>query len=122
MTTRNRIIGGLPIRCLLTLGALALAISGCPIGSGGHPVTPEQQAAIVKGKTTTTQVLQELGEPDQRLDLGNGKEQLSYISEKYTSYAVTSSAEGTEFWIVVKNGVVEDFGQRPTTKKPNYLR
>lgn len=102
--------------------ALVLSLTGCPMGTYGSKVSPEQKAAIVKGRTSRADLLRELGNPDQTIDLGNGKEQLSYISEKITSYAVTSSSEGTEFWVVLKDGIVQDFGERPTTKQPSYLK
>lgn len=30
--------------------------------------------------------------------------------------------KNTEFWIIIKNGVVQDFGDRETTKEPNYFK
>jgi len=106
----------------LAAAAVLCVLAGCSAGTYGSTVTPEQRAAIVKGQTTKTDLLRELGNPDQTIDLGDGKEQLSYISETYTTYGVSASATGTEFWVVLTNGVVEDFGERPTTKQPSYLK
>jgi hypothetical protein len=105
---------------LILVGLLLLP--GCPAGTYGSKISAEQKAAIVKGKTTKVDLLRELGNPDQTIDVGGGKEQLSYIKEKYTTYGVTASSENTEFWILLSNGVVTDFGERPTTKSTNYMK
>jgi hypothetical protein len=107
------------------LSTLAILGSACgmygPRTYGG--VTPEQRASIVKGKTTKTELLREVGDPDQRIDLGGGKEQLSYISDTYdvAPFIGETSSGHKDFWIVLdKSGVVEDFGERPTTKSHKY--
>jgi hypothetical protein len=102
-----------------TLGAV---LAGCFLygGTYGSNITAEQKAAIAKGKTTKVDLLKELGNPDQTVDLGGGKEQLSYIRETISGFG--TSSQNTETWIVLNNGVVEDFGERPTTKNPSYLK
>jgi hypothetical protein len=67
-------------------------VSGCSVGTYGSKVSAEQKAAIVKGQTTKVDLLCELGNPDQKIDLGGGKEQFSYIKEKYTSTGFTASS------------------------------
>ncbi len=106
----------------VVLVLVGLLLPGCPAGTYGSKISAEQRAAIVKGKTTKVDLLRELGNPDQTIDLGGGKEQFSYIREKYTTYGVTASSENTEFWILLSNGVVNDFGERPTTKSTNYMK
>lgn len=109
--------------------AIAVCAAGCAsIGGDFGSVIPEgQKAAIVIGATTKTQILQELGNPDQKIDLGDGKEQFSYIKETIQSKAVlmsiNSKSNYTEFWIVFNAaGVVTDKGERPTTKQPKYFK
>ena len=68
----------LSITILTIAGALAMIVSACgPMVYGG--VKPEQLARIQKGKTTKTDLLRELGAPDQQIDLGSGREEVSYI-------------------------------------------
>ncbi|MBU3933112.1 MAG: hypothetical protein KKH11_00390 [Candidatus Omnitrophica bacterium] len=111
---------------LVIIGVLFM--SGCATVGGdyGSVVTEGQKAAIVKGKTTKTDILRELGNPDQKIDLGGGKEQFSYIKETIKStgviFSLTTSSQRTEFWIIFTNGVVSDFGERPTTKAPTYFK
>ena len=99
----------------------------------GAVVSDEQKATIKKGKTTRVQVLQELGNPSQEIDLGKGKVQFSYV-QATTTWGLFSSIKHpfgrdpsdvmkyTEFWIIFKNNVVEDFGEKPTNKRPQYFR
>jgi len=101
---------------------LVLLLSGCPAGTFGSIVTPEQKASIIKGQTTKVDILKELGNPDQAIDLGDGKEQLSYISSAVKTSLIAASSTNTEFWVVLNKGVVEDLGERPTTKEPNYMK
>lgn len=107
---------------MLSAFACIALLSGCAAGTFGSVVTPEQKASIIKGQTTKVDLLQEMGNPDQTIDLGDGKEQVSYISSAITSTGFSSSNTNTEFWVVLNKGVVEDFGERPTTKEPNYMK
>jgi hypothetical protein len=104
----------------IALVAVASMMSGCPAGSFGG-VKESQRATIVKGTTTKTDLLRELGTPDQVIDLGGGREELSYIEETYTTYGVWAKSENTESWFIVNKDVVEDFGTRPTTKSHKYF-
>ena len=103
-------------------------IFGCTrSGEFGSIISDAQKASLIKGKTTKTEVLNEFGNPDQKIDLGNGMEQFSYIKESYKAtnalVAESSTSTFTEFWIVFdSNGVVKNFGERPTTKQPNYFK
>jgi hypothetical protein len=115
---------------LLLAGMTVLAMGGCISTGGdfGSVVTQGQKEAIVAGKTTRTEILRELGNPDQKIDLGNGKAQFSYIKEKVrTKGAILIPASETtsqyeEFWIVFDKDVVAEKGERPTTKTPNYFK
>jgi hypothetical protein len=108
----------------------AIVFAGCVNMSNdyGSVVTQGQKDAIVKGKTTKTEVLQQLGNPDQKIDLGNNKEQFSYIKENVgtkTSLIIPTgsvTSRYTEYWIVFENDIVTDTGERPTTKQPNYFK
>jgi len=95
-------------------------LAACPAGTYGG-LTAEQKASIVRGKTTRVELLREVGTPDQSIDLGGGKEELSYVREKYTTYGVHATSENTEFWITLDKGVVQDFGERPTTKSKKWF-
>jgi len=95
-------------------------------GEFGSVVTRGQKESIIIGQTTKTQILRELGNPDQTIDLGNNMEQLSYIKERVESKGgasgVVTTSTYTEFWIILENGIVIDKGERPTTKQPNYFK
>jgi hypothetical protein len=97
-------------------------LAACSAGVTGSVVSPERQAAIIKGKTTKAEILRDLGNPDQKIDLGGGKEQFSYIRQEWGYGLIRASEKRMEFWIVFKSGVVEDFGDRPTDKVPNYFQ
>lgn len=111
---------------------IAMCAAGCAMstnmgGDYGSVIPEGQKAAIVAGTTTKTQILQELGTPDQRIDLGEGKEQFSYIKETIqtsgTMFNISTKSNFTEFWIVFNGaGVVTDKGERPTTKQPKYFK
>lgn len=113
--------------CIALLAAL-VGTAGCISMGGdyGSVVTAGQKAGIVKEKTTKTDILRELGNPDQKIDLGNNKEQFSYITERVRTKGGLIMAEiasqYTEFWIVFENNVVTETGERPTTKAPNYFK
>ncbi|MGD0488843.1 MAG: hypothetical protein ABSB94_16830 [Syntrophorhabdales bacterium] len=106
----------------LVIGCVALFLAACPMGPFGTIITPEQKGKIMIGKTTKVELLKEIGTPDQIIDLGAGKEQFSYITERVTSYGIKATSENTEFWLVLKNGVVTDYGERATTKSPKYIK
>jgi len=101
---------------------LATLITGC-VSYG--TVLNQFKSQIVKGKTTKTEVLQKLGNPDQKIDLGQGQEQFSYIKEEYMSNPVSfvsGKSKNTEFWLTFDtNNAVADFGERPTSKAKNYF-
>ena len=110
--------------CLVILMA---TVSGCYSISQGT-VSTHFKSQIAKGKTTKVEVLQELGNPDQKIDLGDGKQQFSYIKEEYkiTPLSCFSSNAGNsqniEFWLAFDaDNTVADFGERPTTKAKNYF-
>ncbi|MFI3185099.1 MAG: hypothetical protein QX198_03890 [Methylococcaceae bacterium] len=100
--------------------------SGCVTGTYGE-VAATFKNQIAKGKTTKVEVLQELGDPDQRIDLGKGQETFSYIKEVYSANPFSGLQDlgkinkNTEFWITFdKNDRVVNFGERPTTKLKKY--
>ena len=112
----------------MTFSVLALlASAGCfsPGGSFGSKVSSEQKAGIIAGKTTMTDVLRDLGNPDQKIDLGNNQEQFSYITANLQQgfYAPppfgSVGLKNTEFWILFENKIVKESGERPTTKSPS---
>lgn len=109
------------------MAVLLAAVSGCVTATYGEIATTFK-SQITKGKTTKVEVLQELGDPDQRIDLGKDQEMFSYIKEVYFINPVTAWTQdpgklnrNTEFWITFdKNDKVLDFGERPTTKLKKY--
>ena len=117
----------LSLAVMLGVGILG-GITGCVNMGGdyGSVVTEGQKSSIVKGKTSKIEILRELGNPDQKIDLGNGKEQFSYIKETIKSsgnpFTMSTGSTYNEFWILFDNGIVSDFGERPTTKAPNYFK
>ena len=110
---------------LVILFPMATIISGCPAGTYGSVISPEQRAAIVRGKTTKEEVLRQLGYPDQTIDIGGGKKELSYIQETVASranYGGWGNSTKSQFWIILNNNVVEAFGERSTSKSPSYIK
>lgn len=110
---------------------LVMLVAGCsslgPFGCETFGAVPDKvKSQIIKGTTTKVWILQEIGKPDQQIDLGDGKEQFSYIKEVVPVIppAVLLNAgknNNTEFWIVFgTNNLVVDFGEKPTLKKKNY--
>jgi outer membrane protein assembly factor BamE (lipoprotein component of BamABCDE complex) len=102
-------------------------MSGCATYMSGA-VPDRFKSQVVKGKTTKTDVLQELGNPDQKIDLDNGKQQFSYIKEEYRITPLSGlsanagQSKNTEFWLTFDTtGAVVDFGDRPTSKTKNYF-
>ena len=116
------------VRIAFFLCILFAGLSGCINMSGefGSVVTPGQKSAIVNGKTTKTEILQELGDPDQIIDLGNGKQQFSYIRESIWGisgpFGGSGSSRYTEFFVVFDKDIVSASGERPTTKTPKYFK
>lgn len=101
-------------------------------GHAGAVVADAQKAAIVKGKTTRVQILQELGDPTQKIDLGKGKVQFSHVMSTRSSGYMThfkypfgtdssNLVKFTEFWVIFKKDIVEDFGEKPTNKRPKFF-
>jgi outer membrane protein assembly factor BamE (lipoprotein component of BamABCDE complex) len=86
----------------------------------GSVVTEEQIFGIEAGTTTKTDVLRALGNPDQRIDLGGGKEQFSYIRETIRTTRqkgillptsnIQTTSQHSEFWIVFQNDIVAEKG------------
>lgn len=114
--------------CILNAGCFNMSTGG----DYGSVVTDGQKAGIVVGKTTKTDILRVLGNPDQRVDLGDGKEQFSYIKESIRvtgksglilpTSRIARASQYTEFWITFLNDVVTETGEQPTTKQPNYFK
>lgn len=61
--------------------ALAAALAGC--AATGVRVTPEQVAAFKPGQATEAQVVQALGQPTQRIGIGDGAVILVYSYSEY---------------------------------------
>ena len=102
---------------LMILAPTVAIISGCPAGTYGSVVTPEQMATIIRGKTTKAEIINRLGEPDETKNLGFGKEELSYVRATigtHYNFGSYGNYTSTEFWILIKNNVVEAFGERAT--------
>jgi len=68
------------MKALITI-ALAAALAGC--AATGVRVTPEQAAAFKPGEATELQVVQQLGQPTQRMSLGDGSVILMYSYAEY---------------------------------------
>lgn len=113
------------IRALLLSLSAAAMLQGCLPGTHGSIIEPAQRAAIVRGQTTKDQVLNELGSPDDEVDLGGGKEEISYIQETVPNRAnfnLLRNSSKSQFWILLNNNVVEAYGDRTTDKSPNYFK
>ena len=104
----------------LTL-ALAAALAGCR-GTSDALVKPQQQAALVRGATTKSELLARLGEPDKTSDLGGGKEEMQYFYENAASQKSWFHPSKSALWIVLKNGKVEAYGERSTMTDQNSHR
>ena len=95
----------------------AAILPGCPAGTYGSVITPEQMAVIVRGKTTKAELLSLLGEPDDVKNLGDGKEELSYVRATvgtHYNFGSYGNYTKTETWIILKNNIVEAYGERDT--------
>ena len=105
------------------IGVAILATVMCGCASFGTDITADERAKIIKGKTTKIEVLRQFGNPDQTIKLDRGREEISYIKENVImGVAPFVKPKNNEFWLQVKNGVVEDFGERETKKSPNYMK
>lgn len=105
---------------LVVLVPVATMLSGCPAGTYGSVVEPEQVAAIVRGKTTKAQLLEALGDPDETTDLGNGKEELLYIQQTVAHHSNWLHSTKSGFWVILSKGVVEAFGERATVPDESH--
>jgi predicted secreted protein len=99
---------------------LAATLSGCQSAGAGARVKPEEQAAIVNGKTTKQELLQRLGDPDQISDLGNGKEEMIYLRENVSAHRNWFHPTYSGFWVVLKDNTVEAYGERTTMPDQGY--
>jgi outer membrane protein assembly factor BamE (lipoprotein component of BamABCDE complex) len=102
---------------LIILAPTAAILPGCPAGTYGSVITPDQLAVIVRGKTTKAEVLSVLGEPDDVKNLGGGKEELSYVRATigtHYNFGSYGNYTKTETWIILKNNIVEAYGERDT--------
>jgi len=102
---------------LIIFAPAAAMLSGCPKGIYGSVVTLEQMRVIVRGKTTKAELLNLLGEPDETKNLGFGKEELSYVRSTvgtHYNFGSYGNYKKTEFWILLKNNIVEAYGERDT--------
>lgn len=101
---------------------------GCVSAGGdyGSVLTDAQKSQVVVGKTTKTEILRVLGNPDQRIPLPDGREQFSYIKESIRSqgslFGSRSTSRYQEFWIIFNGDVVAETGEQPTSKSPNYFK
>ncbi len=97
------------------LAPSTLLLSGCPKGIYGSVITPEQLSGVVRGKSTKLEVVRILGEPDDEKNFGNGREELSYVRATvgtHYNFGGYGNYKKTEFWIMIKNNVVEAYGER----------
>lgn len=107
---------------LWVLAPLAATLPGCPGGTYGSVIEPEQKAAIVRGKTTKEELLDELGRPDQTTDLGGDREELLYVRETIANHGNWMNSNKTAFWVIINKNVVEAFGERRTPQSPSYIK
>jgi hypothetical protein len=111
------------MRLFLSL-AFSLALSSCVHTNtmGALPSAPQQDAIIV-GKSTQADLLLALGKPTINLDLGDGRSRLSWMKEITHTRVVPFSSQGTEtretseFWVILKGGLVIDKGFGPTQQQ-----
>lgn len=106
----------LSLMFFVLLPAVSL-ISGCPKGIYGSVITQEQMAVIVRGKTTKAELINLIGEPDEVKNLGGGKEEFSYVRATvgtHYNFGSYGNYTKTEFWVILKNNIVEAFGERDT--------
>lgn len=107
---------------LAVLAPSAATVAGCQGGVFGTKAKPAPQAPLVSGKTTKAEVLRQLGEPDKTADLGKGKEELLYLRESTFTHNSWWHPTKSGFWVVLKNNVVESFGERSTVPDQNTHR
>ncbi len=99
---------------LVLLLPAATMLSGCPAGTYGSVVSPEQVAAIVRGKTSKEQLLEVLGDPDKVTNLDSGQEEWLYIQQTVTYHGTWLHSRKSGFWVIFNNNIVEAFGHRAT--------
>jgi hypothetical protein len=119
-------------RCVALIGIIGSTGCFSPGAQHGSIVAPAQKKAIVPGTTTKTEILRELGNPDQKIDLGNKQEQFSYITLNIRRGMFIPMGGGvnglggissnTEYWILFENDIVKETGERPTTKSPSMAK
>jgi outer membrane protein assembly factor BamE (lipoprotein component of BamABCDE complex) len=104
--------------CAVLLPAAA-ALSGCAGKKYGNVLDPQEVATIIRGKTTQAEVANRFGDPDKLVDLGGGKQEVSYIREEVNNHGNWFHSNNVAFWLVYKNNVVEAFGERATSDEPD---
>jgi hypothetical protein len=104
------------VRAIIVPAVVAAALAGC---QGGASAKPEPPVAIVSGKTTKAELLKQLGEPDKQTTLGNGKEEWLYLREKPSAHASWWRPSKSGLWVVLKNNVVDAFGERNSVEDQN---
>lgn len=81
-------------------------------------LTPIDTRFMTKGETTESEVIERYGKPWAITDLGFGRRKLSYVRPPATHpfiFGLSSNPRtGREYWIVIQDGLVVDFGERPT--------
>ena len=91
----------------------------------GTSISAEEMASFVKGKTTEEELLRKYGNPDQTLNLNAHTKEISYIkkfgSTEAIMYGLQKKPKNVEYWFQISKGLVQDFGQRETTKEPIYV-
>jgi len=113
------------VRVIMMSAMLAVAaatVSGCQGGASGALVKPGQEAAIVSGKTTKAELIKQLGEPDKTTDLGKGKEELLFVHENPAIHGSWFRPGKAGLWVILKNNVVEAFGERKNLQDQNTHR
>jgi outer membrane protein assembly factor BamE (lipoprotein component of BamABCDE complex) len=102
---------------LIILAPTAAILPGCPAGTYGSVITPEQLAVIVRGKTTKAELLSLLGDPDEVKNLGGGREEWSYVRatiSTHYNFGSYGNSTKTETWFMLTNNIVEAYGERDT--------
>ena len=99
---------------------LAVFLTGCQTYKSGTVMSDEDKAEIIKGKTTQTELQRKFGNPDQTNKINSHTVEISYIQKNFTPKPFGGlKYSNVEYWFEVVDGVIQDFGDRPTKKFPN---
>lgn len=94
----------------LIVMAIIFMVVGCAGYSGGRDISAEQAYSIVKGKTTTDQLLLQFGQPSHKMPSADGGERWFYSRYSMGRTSLfTAKSQSKSLNIILKNGIVENY-------------